>query len=82
MAARKSQDAWEGSPGSSSETDAVGGVLGDLPCPALGVLARRECAQVWPPHDCKLLILPVELFPDHTLPAGSAPLLSGSTSSA
>lgn len=51
-------------------------------CPALWVLVRRECSQVWPPHDCKLLILPVELFPDHTLPAGSAPLLSGGTSSA
>jgi len=39
-AARKSQDGWEGSPGSSSDSDGVGGVLGDLPCP--GAASEKE----------------------------------------
>lgn len=60
----------------------LGQGAGDLPCPGT---ARRKgmlsgLATSW---FCKLLplTLTVELFPHGILPAGSAPLLSGSTSS-
>lgn len=81
MAARKSQDGWEGSPGSSSDSDAVGGVQGNLPCP--GAAGEKGMDALKSGHLVILqpLILPVELFPNCILLAGSALLLSGSTSS-